>query len=120
MGWLDGVLLRYAVRLNGLTELVVTKLDVLSGLDQINICDSYRVNGQTFSELPMGPSQLGMFEPVFTSMPGWRADITGARKWSDLPEGAQAYIHTIEQIAGIPVTSVSVGPERDQVVEVQP
>ena len=112
-----GVLLRYAVRINGLSELVVTKLDVLSGLAVVKVCTSYRVNGREISDLPMGPSDLSPFEPVYEEMPGWEADLTSVRSWNDLPHQAQNYLERIAEISGVSVCQVSVGPERDQVVD---
>lgn len=117
VGWLDAVLLRYAVRVNGLSELVVTKLDVLSGLPTVRICTAYRTNGATYADLPLGPANLSPFEPVYEELPGWEADITGVRSWSDLPGEAQAYLARIAEISGVPVCQVSVGPEREQVVD---
>ncbi len=116
VGWLDGVLLRYAVRINGLTELVVTKLDVLSGLPAIPICTAYRYHGRQIEDLPLGPADLSPFEPVCEELPGWPEDITSARVWDDLPLAARAYLDKIAAISGIPVTQVSVGPEREQIV----
>jgi adenylosuccinate synthase len=117
VGWLDGVLLRYAVRINGLTELVITKMDVLSYLSPLKICVQYRTASGSFDELPFGPADLTPFEPVYQEMPGWSQDITSARKWQDLPAEAQGYIRAVEEITGIPVRLVSVGPEREQVVD---
>jgi len=118
VGWLDGVLLRYAVRLNGLTEIMTTKLDVLSGLDAIRVCTAYRAGGKEYEQLPLGPADLSPFEPIYEELPGWSADLQGARRWSDLPAAAQAYIRRVAEIAGAPIRQVSVGPERDQVVDV--
>jgi adenylosuccinate synthase len=117
VGWLDGVLLRYAVRVNGLTELVVTKLDVLSGLERLPLCTCYRYQGRQVCDLPFGPADLSPFEPVYADLPGWQEDLTGVRAWADLPAAARAYLARIEEIAGVPVSLVSVGPERDQIVE---
>jgi len=117
VGWLDGVLLRFAARTNGLTELVVTKLDVLSGLETIKLCTSYRRYGEELHELPFGPADLSPYEPVYEELPGWQEDLTGARHWSDLPAAAQEYIRRIAATCNVPVTRVSVGPEREQVVE---
>lgn len=117
VGWLDGVLLRYAVRLNGLTEIMMTKLDVLSGLDTIRVCTAYRAGGREYEQLPLGPADLSPFEPIYEDLPGWSADLQGVRRWEELPAEAQAYIRRVEQIAGAPVGQVSVGPERDQVVD---
>ncbi len=119
VGWLDGVLLRYAVRANGLTELAVTKLDVLTGLDTIYVCTAYRAFGREYDRLPLGPADLSPFEPVYQGLPGWRDEVQSARSWEDLPTPAQHFIRQIEAIAGIPVRLVSVGPERDQVVEIE-
>ena len=115
-GWLDLVLLRYALRVNGLTELVLTKLDVLSGLDTIKLCTAYQAGGRTYAELPLGPADLAPFQPVYETMPGWDDDVAGARSLADLPAAARHYIDRIEALAGVPVTLVSVGPERSQVV----
>lgn len=116
VGWLDGVLLRYSAATNGLTELIVTKLDVLSGIKQLKICTAYQQQGQSFEMPPFGISRLETFEPVYEELPGWEEDITAARKWDDLPINAQAYIQKIEALTGIVVTQISVGPERDQVI----
>jgi adenylosuccinate synthase len=118
VGWLDLVLLRYAARINGLTELVVTKLDVLSGLPSVKICVAYRVNGQAQPDLPMGVADLSPFEPVYEELPGWEGELGGARSWSQLPAAAQQYIRRLAEVSGVRVSSISVGPERDQVVDV--
>ncbi len=117
MGWLDGVLLRYAQRVNGVTELMMTKLDVLSGLSNLRLCVAYQDKDKTYAELPLGPTNLEPYEPVYEELAGWDADITGVRRWEDLPEAARAYVARISEFCGVPVRRVSVGPERDQVVE---
>ncbi|KAF0106414.1 MAG: adenylosuccinate synthase [Anaerolineaceae bacterium] len=124
VGWLDGVLLRYAARLNGFTELAVTKLDILSGLETLNICTAYRPkNAGTFSrdeklftDLPFGPADLAPYEPVYEELPGWKEDVSGVRKWDDLPSAARDYLDRVAGLAGVPVRLVSVGPEREQIV----
>ncbi|NLG99281.1 MAG: adenylosuccinate synthase [Chloroflexi bacterium] len=118
VGWLDLVLLRYAARINGLNELVLTKLDVLSGLSSIKVCTAYRAGDKTFTDLPMGVANLDLYQPVYTEIAGWDEDLTKARKWDDLPAAAQQYIQHISDIVGVPVRSASVGPERDQVVSI--
>ena len=118
VGWLDGVLLRYAARINGLTELIVTKLDILSGLPAVKICAAYRSGGQTFTDLPLGPADLAPFEPVYEDLPGWQGDVRQARVWQDLPIQAQQYLQRIGSLCGVRVSQVSVGPERDQVVDI--
>jgi adenylosuccinate synthase len=118
VGWLDLVLLRYALRINGITELALTKLDILSGFDSLLLCTSYRQGSREFSNLPFGPGDLSGFEPVYEQVPGWQEDLGDARKWEDLPSAARSYILRIEELTGIQVRLVSVGPERDQVVEI--
>jgi len=117
VGWLDGVLLRYAVRVNGVTELVVTKMDVLSGLLGLRICTAYRSQGRELEHLPLGPADLSPFEPVYEEVPGWQEDLRVARTWKDLPSQARHYIERIAGISGVPVRQVSVGPEREQIVQ---
>jgi adenylosuccinate synthase len=119
VGWLDGVLLRYANRINGLTELVLTKLDVLSGLDEILVCKAYQdQDGNLYQVPPMGVSDLAAFHPVYETLSGWTNDISTVRRWEDLPTQAQAYVRFIEKMTGLPVSMVSVGPERSQIVNV--
>jgi adenylosuccinate synthase len=119
VGWLDGVLLRYAVRINGLTELVITKLDILSGFETLKLCVGYKRDGKTLSDLPFGPSNLEAFEPVYEDLPGWSEDVSGARSMDALPEAARDYLMRISILAGVPVSLVSVGPEREQVVTIE-
>ena len=118
VGWLDLVLLRYAARINGLTELVLTKLDVLSGLPKLKICVAYQAGGKTYADPPLGISDLSAFEPVYEELPGWEEPVTGVRSWDQLPSAAQAYIRRLSEVCGVPIRSASVGPERDQVVAV--
>ena len=117
VGWLDGVLLKYAVRVNGVSELAVTKLDILSGMECLQLCTAYRFNGQLLTELPLVPADLDHFEPVYDELPGWSGDISAARNVSDLPPAAIAYLDRLVSLTGIPVRLVSVGPEREQVVK---
>jgi adenylosuccinate synthase len=116
VGWLDAVLLRYAVRVNGLTELTLTKLDILTGLDPLRICVAYQEDGRRVEELPLGPADLSPFDPVFEEMPGWEEDITAARKWQDLPGPAVEYVKKVEALSGLSVNLISVGPEREQII----
>lgn len=118
VGWLDAVLLRYAVRINGITELALTKLDILAGIDTLKICHAYRKNNQTYHDLPMGPGELEGFKPVFQELSGWHQDIRSVRRWEALPAEARAYILKVEALSGATVRLVSVGPERDEVVEI--
>jgi len=116
VGWLDGVLLRYSVRINGLSELVLTKLDVLSGLPVIRVCTAYRDSADTHADLPLGPADLSPFTPVYEDLSGWDQDLSQARTAGDLPEAAREFLRKVEEIAGVPVKMVSVGPEREQTV----
>ena len=118
VGWLDGVLLRYALRVNGVTELMVTKMDVLSGLSTLRLSVGYKSGEVRYQDLPMGPANLTPFEPIYEEMAGWEEDVTAVRRWQDLPAAARDYIRRIESYCGVPIKRVSVGPERDQVVEV--
>jgi len=116
VGWLDAVLLRYAVRVNGISELAITKLDILSGLDSLKICTSYRTGGEVYNNLPWGPADLSRYQPVYEDIPGWEDDVSSIRSWDELPDQAQAYIIRIEEMTGLPVKIISVGPERSQVI----
>jgi adenylosuccinate synthase len=113
-GWFDAVVLRYAARVNGLTELFLTKLDVLSGFERLRICTGYRVYGQTFEDLPPHQSLFHRAEPVYEGIDGWLEEIDDARTFEDLPKGARGYVRRIEELVGVPVSVVSVGPAREQ------
>jgi adenylosuccinate synthase len=115
-GWLDLVLLRYAQRINGFTELAITKLDILSGLQTLNLCTAYRHGRASVEDLLDGPSLLPRYKPILERMEGWDQDLTGIRDWDDLPSQAQDYINRIESSVSIPVNLISVGPERDQII----
>jgi adenylosuccinate synthase len=116
-GWMDLVALRYAVRLNTITSLVITKLDVLSGTDPLRVCTGYRhPEGAVFDEFPYHQSIIHEAEPIYEEMPGFEGDISGARRESDLPKAARDFLAAIAEGAGAPVRLVGVGPSRDQVV----
>jgi len=116
-GWLDLVALRYAARINGLTALAITKLDVLTGIDPILVATSYRgPEGARFEALPYHQSILHKATAAYEELPGWREDISGARTLEELPEAARSYLRFIEEFVGIPTALVGVGPARDQVI----
>ncbi|CAN2042626.1 adenylosuccinate synthetase [Candidatus Magnetomoraceae bacterium gMMP-15] len=117
-GWLDLVLLRNAVRLNSLTGIVITKLDVLGGLNELKICTSYKYNDENLQDFPASLKTLGNCEPVYESLPGWSEDITGIHSLDDLPENARTYLKRIEKLLEIPIQIVSVGPGRDETIVV--
>jgi adenylosuccinate synthase len=111
-GWLDAVALRYSVRVSGITELALMKLDVLSAFPTVRIAVAYSSLGERYDEFPRQQRVLYNCTPVYEDLPGWHTDITGVRRLQDLPREAQAYVERVEQLAGAPVTIVSVGPER--------
>jgi len=111
-GWLDGVALRYAVRINGLTEIVLTKLDVLSHFDTIKIATSYRSGDDVFTEMPRQQRVLHACTPEYEEHPGWGDDISHMTSFDQLPAAARSYVERIEEIAGVPITIVGVGPSR--------
>jgi len=115
-GWLDLPALRYAVRVNGVTELFLTKLDVLSGLERIPVAVGYRVDGSLLRELPSAPVDLEQVEPVYESQPGWAELPDAPGSFRDLPGAAVEYVRRIESEVGVPVRAVSIGPDRNQVV----
>ncbi len=115
-GWYDAVAVRYAVRINGLDALALTKLDVLDGLDRIDICTSYRCGGRTLTEFPSDVRQLAACEPVYESMPGWSSPTAGVRTFAELPEAARKYIARLENVSGVRAAIVSTGSERDDTI----
>lgn len=119
VGWLDLVMLRHAARVNGLTELVLTKLDILSGLAQIPVCVAYDVNSQRSQHFPTHAATLAQCRPIYDTYDGWEADIMGARSFRDLPPNCRRYIHAVAETVETPISYVSVGPGRSQVIEVE-
>jgi len=117
-GWLDLPILRYAVRVNGLDELALTKLDVLSGLEKLKLAVAYTKSDAQLEHFPaeFGVDSLARWEPVYEELPGWQEDITGVRRRQDLPVAAQDYVGRIEEVVGVPVTFIGVGPEREQAI----
>ena len=115
-GWIDCVMLRQAARVNSLTELALTKLDVMDDFDEIKICTDYRINGELVEGYPDRVEVLGAVEPVYTSLPGWKSSLRECRNESDLPVKAREFIDIIERNVRLPITIVGVGPERDEVI----
>jgi adenylosuccinate synthase len=116
-GWFDAVLLRYAARVNGLTELFLTKLDVLSDLPRVKLCVAYRYEGKTYEDFPPHQSIVHKAEPVYEEVEGWTGDLAGVRLFHDLPPAARTYVRRIADLGSVPVRTVSVGPSREQTVE---
>jgi adenylosuccinate synthase len=116
-GWFDAVLARYAARVNGLTELFLTKLDVLAGLEQVRICVAYRYEGREYEDFPPHQTIVHKAEPIYEDLEGWTEDLEGLRGYGDLPPAARKYVERIADLGGVPVRNVSVGPRRDQTME---
>jgi adenylosuccinate synthase len=117
-GWFDATVVRYSARVNGLTGLAVTKLDVLDTFGEIPVCVSYRLDGSECAEVPSDVEALDRVEPVYEVLPGWQRVTTAARRLADLPPAARAYLDRLEDLAGQPIRFVSVGTRRDQIIEV--
>ncbi|MGX6452074.1 adenylosuccinate synthase [Brevibacterium paucivorans] len=113
-GWYDAVIARYAARVNGFTDYVLTKLDVLDGLDEIPVCVAYDVDGERFDEMPDNQSDFHHAKPIFETFPGWKEDISGVRNFEDLPENAQNYVLALEKMSGCRISVIGVGPDREQ------
>jgi adenylosuccinate synthase len=115
-GWLDAVLVRYAARINGLTHLALTKLDILSGFETIKIAVAYDHRGERLEHLPIDSEALAACRPIYEELPGWSDDIRGARTLRDLPSPARHYVERIEELAGVPILLIGVGPGREETI----
>lgn len=115
-GWLDTVLLRYTTQVNGCTELVLTKLDVLSGFEALKIAYAYDVDGEHVEFPPTTVAELERAQPIYQTLPGWQEDLSAVRRWGDLPDATRAYIERVAELCQTPIRTVSVGPEREQLV----
>jgi len=116
-GWMDTVVGRYAARINGVTDFVVTKLDILTGLDQVPICVAYDVGGVRYEEMPMSQSDFHHAKPIYENLPGWAEDISTCRSFEELPANARAYVLRVEELIGARVSTIGVGPGRDEIIE---
>jgi adenylosuccinate synthase len=119
-GWYDAVIARYAARINGVTDFVLTKLDVLAGWEKIPVCVAYEVDGVRYDEMPMTQTAFHHATPVYEHFDGWTEDISAARTFEDLPKNAQLYVRALEELSGAPFSSVGVGPDREQTLELRP
>jgi adenylosuccinate synthase len=117
-GWYDAPIARYAARLNGVTDFVLTKLDVLTGWERIPVCVAYDVDGERVDEMPMTQTAFHHATPIYEFLDGWTDDISGARELGDLPGTAQAYVRTLEELSGARISAIGVGPGRDETVQV--
>jgi adenylosuccinate synthase len=119
-GWYDGVIARYTARVNGVTDFVLTKLDVLTGFERIPVCVGYRIGDTVTTEMPMTQTEFHHAVPVYDEFPGWDDDISKARSMSDLPENARRYVQALEQMTSAPISVIGVGPGRDESIVVRP
>ena len=115
-GWFDAAALRRSARINGVTGLCITKLDVLDGLQELNICTGYKLDGEFIDLLPIGADEVARCEPVYETMPGWKETTFGVKRWEDLPANARAYLDRLEALCEVPIAIVSTGPERDETI----
>ncbi|MFC5285646.1 adenylosuccinate synthase [Actinokineospora guangxiensis] len=115
-GWFDAVIARYATRVNGITDYFLTKLDVLSGLEQVPVCVAYEIDGRRVDEMPMTQTDVHHAVPVYENLPGWFEDISQCKTWDELPANAKAYVEYLEKISGARVSAVGVGPGRDETI----
>jgi len=112
-GWFDAPIARYASRINGLTDIFLTKLDVLTGIERIPVCVAYEVDGERVTKLPMSQTGFHHAKPIYEELPGWTEDISGARSVEDLPANARAYVQFLEDASGAPISAIGVGQDRD-------
>ncbi|MET8699111.1 adenylosuccinate synthase [Kitasatospora sp. NPDC058032] len=117
-GWFDAVIARYATRVNGLTDFFLTKLDVLTGWEQIPVCVAYEIDGQRVEELPYNQSDFHHAKPIYETLPGWSEDISKAKTFAELPKNAQAYVKALEEMSGAPISAIGVGPGRDETIQI--
>ncbi|MEJ1092433.1 adenylosuccinate synthase [Microbacterium istanbulense] len=115
-GWYDAPITRYATRVNGITDLVLTKLDVLTGLEQIPVCVAYDIDGVRFDDVPVNQTDFHHAKPIYEYFPGWSEDISTARTFEDLPQNAQDYVLALEAMSNTRISVIGVGPERDEVI----
>lgn len=115
-GWYDAPIARYSARINGVTDFVLTKLDVLTGIEQIPVCVAYEVDGKRFDEMPVNQTDFHHAKPIYENFPGWTEDISTARSFEDLPKNAQDYIVALEKISGARISAIGVGPARDAII----
>jgi adenylosuccinate synthase len=117
-GWYDSVVTRYATRVNGLTDIVLTKLDVLTGIERIPVCVAYDVDGVRHQDLPLDQAAFAAATPVYETLAGWSEDISGARSLADLPVAARDYVAAVEQYSGCRISTIGVGPGRDEIIQI--
>lgn len=118
-GWFDAAALRRSARINGLSGMCITKLDVLDGLHELRICTGYELNGKKVDMLPIGADDVAGCKPIYETVPGWSENTFGVKTWDELPKNAQNYLKRLEYLCGVPIAIVSTGPERDETIVIQ-
>ena len=118
-GWYDALIARYSVRINGLTDFFLTKLDVLTGWEKIPVCVAYEIDGKRVEELPASQTDFHHAKPIYEYLPGWSENISKAKKISDLPKNAQSYVKFLEEVSGAPMSAIGVGPGRDETIVIR-
>ena len=118
-GWFDAPIARYATRVNGLTDFFLTKLDVLTGWEQIPVCVAYEIDGRRVEDLPYSQTDFHHAKPIYENLPGWSEDITKAQTFEDLPKNAQAYVKALEEMSGAPISAIGVGPGRTETIQIR-
>ena len=117
-GWFDAVVNRYASQVNGLTDLVLTKLDVLTGLKEIPICVAYDVDGERYDDMPTDQAAFSAAKPIYETMPGWTEDISQVHEFDELPAACQAYVKRLEDLSNCRISVIGTGPQRDHIISV--
>ena len=115
-GWLDLVALKKSIRLNGITNLCLTKIDVLDGMDELSFCTSYDFKGEIISDFPIGEGAISSCKPIFEHLPGWSKSTRGITKFDQLPTNAKKYVETLEEICEVPIDIISTGPDRKDTI----
>lgn len=115
-GWVDAVVLRYAARVNGFWGMALTKMDVLSGFSELQVATAYELDGERLEELPLDGESLERVQPIYETLPGWEQPLDDCRTWEELPDNARAFVRRLEELSGVPVVAISVGPDRAQTI----
>jgi adenylosuccinate synthase len=118
-GWFDAVVARYAARVNGITDFVLTKLDVLTGMEEVPVCVAYDVDGVRHDEMPMTQSEFARAVPLYETFPGWDKDLSSARSLDDLPRNARDYVDALEKMVNAPISAIGIGPARDATIQIR-
>lgn len=119
IGWLDAIILNHGRRISGTTDLAITLLDVLSGIEKLKICVAYSLDGREINYIPSTIEEFNRCKPIYIEVDGWKEDISNSKSFDELPENTKAYIRKIEELTKIKVSLISVGPDREQTIEIK-